>query len=224
MRLILIGCEYVGTTTLADQIVQWAWENMGARTEFHAHWKFPHIATTEVSEEDQRLMMALSPKMKELILRTNLEYHLHPLFYREPDYNMIGHYIEEAIYAPLYFGYGGPGQYGDRTITSRSMERTIITLGPGTTLVHLKASPEVIRKRMRENPHQRGVLREKDIEYVLQHFQAGYDNAVYYNRFELDTTTATVEETLEEWVEKMDPYWTEFDRLRMLTHRGKKAV
>ncbi len=77
MRLILIGCEYVGTTTLADKIEAWPLEKMGARfNDFHSHWKFPHIATKPVSEEDQVLMMQLSPEMKELIMRTNLEYHL----------------------------------------------------------------------------------------------------------------------------------------------------
>ena len=42
MRLILVGCEYVGTTTLANKIEQWASENMGARlNDFHSHWKYP---------------------------------------------------------------------------------------------------------------------------------------------------------------------------------------
>ena len=81
MRLILIGCEYVGTTTLANAITQWALDYMGARFEdFHSHWKFPHIATNTLSEEDQRHLIALSPETKELIMRTNLEYHPHPLF------------------------------------------------------------------------------------------------------------------------------------------------
>ena len=143
MRLILVGCEYVGTTTLANKIEQWASDNMGARlNDFHSHWKYPHIATGEVSEEDQQLLMQLSPSMKELIVRTNLEYHMHPLLYDMDDHCMVGHYIEEMIYAPLYFGYGGPGGIGDRTLTSRSMERSILRLGPGTTVVHLKATPE----------------------------------------------------------------------------------
>ena len=224
MRLILIGCEYVGTTTLADGIARWAWENMGARfNDFHSHWKFPHIATDEVSEEDQVLMMQLSPKMKELMMRTNLEYHIQSHFYRADDHNMVGHYIEEAIYAPLYFGYGGPGQAGERRITAPEMERTIMKFGPGTTLVHLKTSPEVIRRRMKANPHDRGVLQDKDVEYVLERFQEAYDDNVYYNRLELDTTMATPEESLAEWVEKMDTFWTDVDRLRLLTHRRKEA-
>ena len=224
MRLILIGCEYVGTRTLADKIEGWAPEKMGARfNDFHSHWKYPHIATKPVSEEDQVLMMQLSPEMKELIMRTNLEYHLHPLFYRMDDHNMVGHYIEEAIYAELYFGYGGRGGIGDRTITSRSMERTIMESGAGTTVVYLKATPEVIRRRMKENPHHRAVLQAKDVEYVLDRFAEGYENAVYFNRVELDTTTVTPQETLAEWVEKMDPFWTDIDRMRLLTHGKAQA-
>ena len=156
--------------------------------------------------------MALSPETKELIMRTNLEYHLHPLFYRIPDHNMVGHYIEEAIYAPLYFGYGGPNQAGDRQKTSRSMERTIMEFGPGTTVVHLKATPEVIRSRMRKGPRHNG---------VLQRFREAYAAAVYFNRMELDTSLATPEETLADWAQGMEPYWTELDRLRMLTHSKK---
>ena len=220
MRLILIGCEYVGTTTLANGIEEWAWENMGAKfNDFHSHWKFPHIATEPVSEEDQELMMRLSPEMKELIMRTNLEYHVQHHFYRADDHNMVGHFIEEAIYAPLYFGYGGPDQAGQRQITAPDMERTIMRFGPGTTLVHLKASPDVIRNRMKEDPHPRGVLQDKDVEYVLEQFQAAYNHYVFFNRLELDTTTETSDETLAEWVEKMDTFWTEIDRLRLLTHR-----
>ena len=95
--------------------------------------------------------------------------------------------------------------------------------GSGTTLVHLRASPEVIRRRMDVDPHPRAVLQAKDVEYVLERFQAEYERAVYFNRIELDTSTASVEDTLVEWVEKMDPYWTEIDRLRLLTHRRKNA-
>ena len=72
---------------------------------------------------------------------------------------------------------------------------------------------------MKADPHVRGVLQDADVEYVLQRFQEEYDRAVYFNRLELDTTDATPDETLAEWVRKMDPFWTEIDRLRLLTHR-----
>ena len=224
MRLILVGCEYVGTSALGEAIGEWAKQNLGASVGFHDHWKIPHVAHSVLDDDEQQQFLALSPRLKELMQRNNLEYHLQPAFYRDNDHNMIGHYIEDAVYGPLYFGYGGKGDPQDRRILLRAIERAILELGPDTTVVHLKASPEVIRERMKENPHQNAVLQDKDVELVLQRFQEEYDDAVFFNRIELDTTSATVQETLAEWIEQMGPYWSELDRLRMLTQSSRAGA
>ena len=91
--------------------------------------------------------------------------------------------------------------------------------GPGTTLVHLNATPEVIRSRMKKDPHQRAILQDKDVEYVLDRFSKAFHDSVYYNLVEIDTSNAIPDEVLDEWVDKMDPFWTDIDRLRLLTHR-----
>ncbi len=45
MRVILVGCEYVGTTTLAHAIDDWLETNMGVRFSLiHDHWKIPHTS------------------------------------------------------------------------------------------------------------------------------------------------------------------------------------
>ena len=45
MRLILTGCEYSGTTTLAHAINDWAEKVMGARFPLiHDHYKIPHVS------------------------------------------------------------------------------------------------------------------------------------------------------------------------------------
>ena len=36
-----------------------------------------------------------------------IEYHLGTSFYEYPDHGLVGFHIEEAVYAPLYYGYGG---------------------------------------------------------------------------------------------------------------------
>ncbi len=221
LRLILIGCEYVGTTALGDAIKEWAREALGAEVGFHEHWKIPHVAHSELTDEEQQQYLALSPRLKELMQRNNLEYHIQPSFYNDRDHCMVGHYIEEKIYGPMYFGYGGPDDPQDRAIVARHVERSILELGPDTVIVHLKASPDVIRKRMKDAPHQGQVIDEKDVETVLQRFQEEYDNAVFFNRMEIDTSTATVQESLAEWVEKMEPFWMDADRLRMLTRRAR---
>ena len=58
-------------------------------------------------------------------------------------------------------------------------------------------------------------FQEKDIEFVLDRFQEEFDNSLIRQRFALNTTSATVEESLQEFVQKVDPYITQQDRLRM---------
>ena len=54
-----------------------------------------------------------------------IEYHLQPAFYADPDHNMAGFHIEEAVYAPLYYGYGGKGEYAERTTLARAAEKRL---------------------------------------------------------------------------------------------------
>ena len=75
--------------------------------------------------------MALSPKLKEQIQRYALEYHLGTSFYEYPDHGLVGFHIEEAVYAPLYYGYGGPREYADRRVMARSIEAHILDMAPG---------------------------------------------------------------------------------------------
>lgn len=75
-------------------------------------------------------------------------------------------------------------------------------------LVLMKASPEVILKRMRSNPHEKSLLQEKDVEFILARFQEEFDNSLIDRRFTLDTTSATVEETLQEFIQQIEPYLT----------------
>ena len=84
----------------------------------------------------------------------------------------------------------------------------------------VKASPQVIAERMKRNPHPRGVLKEKDIDLVLQRFEEEYRNSILRYRITLDTSTATVEETLAQFVEQIGPHLAESDRTRLLAHRA----
>ena len=85
----------------------------------------------------------------------------------------------------------------------------------------MKASPEAIRKRFHERkspfPHRHGEtpFRVEDTER-LDRFEE-YENSLLTYRFDLDTTDASVEETLSEFVRKIKPYITTEDRVRMLS-------
>ena len=149
----------------------------------------------------------------------------------------MGLFIEEAVYAPLYYGYGGsePGASsrspeGQRTQMARYFEEQISEHCPGMVLVLMKATPEVIRARMRRDAPAtypcgvptRGVVQDKDIEYVLQRFEEEYDRSCLKNKFTIDTSTATVEESLAMFLKNYEPFITDADKTRILVAKANK--
>ena len=68
MKLLLAGCEYSGTTTIAHAFNDWMEANTGARIRLiHDHFKMPHIYghPPEVSDEEQSQILGLSPWIKD---------------------------------------------------------------------------------------------------------------------------------------------------------------
>ncbi len=84
-------------------------------------------------------------------------------------------------------------------------------------LIHLKASSDAIRGRMKAEPRKFVLLLEKDIQHVLHRFAEEYDRSFLRQKFEIDNTDLTPEETLAEFVAKIQPHLTEEDRARILT-------
>ncbi|MDA1190000.1 MAG: hypothetical protein O2854_10070 [Chloroflexi bacterium] len=229
MRLIIVGVEYVGKTTLAEEIIAWTGRMMGGGRTFHDHFTIPN---PELAPEAREEFLKVSPQIKEMYQRFMMAHHLSPSFYRGPDHNMTGFHIEEAVYAPLYYGYGGKQNQsgwrspeGQRTQWAREIEKEVLEIAPDTVLVHMKATPDVIRKRKNENPHQYNVIEDKDIEFLLERFEQEVSWSLIHRRIVLDTSKATVQETLAEFEEKIEPLLSEADRLRILTHQvlGKKG-
>jgi len=247
LNTILVGCEYSGTTTLAYAITDWAKSALGGPFGFHDHWKIPHLGhpksdsddhyqqmiadwragtgedptVTGFDKKEQELFLALTPGQKECFQRYHMEYHLSDAFYGYRHHNVVGMHIDEAVYAGLYYGYGGDGDYADRKVYARKLEKTILKRAPNSVLILVKASPEVIRKRMSDNPHHNGLIKDKDVELVLGRFEEEYDLSILSNKFTIDTSTATVEESLGEFVHKMDQFLTDSDRTDMLVNNAK---
>ncbi len=224
MRLILIGCEYSGTTTLANAINEWTKETMGKEfTLIHDHFKLPDTKPhgPELTETEIAQFAALSPRMTEVIQRHNLYYHTPAESSSGEDFLGIGIHIDEAIYGPLYYGYGGPGDMGDRQMIAKNLEHRILKFAPETVLILVKASPEVIAKRMKENPHKYPLVPEKDIADVLQRFEEAHQNSLIRVKITLDTSTATGDETVADFAEKIQPYLTESELMRLLLSQGK---
>ena len=97
MRLIIAGCEYSGTTTLANAIGEWAEQTLGGRPGIHDHFKGPPEKGLTAEEEAQ--FEALGPRPHEMFQRYQIEYHLQPGFFAYPDHVLVGMHLEDAVYA-----------------------------------------------------------------------------------------------------------------------------
>lgn len=223
MRIVIVGCEYSGTTTLAFRIRQWIHEAIGGYVNIvHDHFKFPYTVThddeyapvpPDFTVEEQEQMLALSPRIRETIMRHNVVYHATGLS-GMTDRVMIGLHIEEAIYGELYFGYDSRRDFVDK------IEEQILERGADTVLCHVTATPDVIRRRMAEGPHPNGVLKEPDVEFVLGRFREEYERSRLVHKIELDTSNSTVDESVNEFVRRIGPHLSDYDRERM---SSKKA-
>ena len=224
MRLLMTGCEYAGVTTLTMAIKEWAEAAMGGEIgDGHDHFKVPHLAHGELTAEEQDQVLALSPHLKEIFQRYNMEYHMQPSFFDAQHHVLIGMHIDDAVYAPIYYGYGAPGEYAARSDFARHMEERLVGFAPDFIHVLVTASPEVIAARMDKDPHQNPVVPERDIPLVLRRFEEEFDASTIRNKITIDTNSATVEESLAEFVEKVEPFLNDRDRTAMLVIKAQKA-
>src|SRR5437867_649743 len=141
MRLVVIGTEYAGKTTLIDGLMAWG-DSVGIHFHLDDHFSIPDRYF--LSEPDQRAMLAMPPVIKERFQRFQIYYHVHVLN-DHADCLLGGFHIEEAIYGPRYYYPKNPWPPYARGIEA--------SLPADTILLLLKASPQVIRRRMESAPH-----------------------------------------------------------------------
>ena len=220
MRLIIAGCEYAGASTLATAIADWSAETLGLSVPVHDVFRMPHIAPFEMTDEEVAQFMALPIIVRQCYQWHSFTAHLMSDVLERDSYIYVGFQLDEAVYAPLYYGYGGKGEYAERSALARAMEEEIMKKAPDTVLILLRARPEVIARRMRENPHRRPVVQEQDIEHVLQRFEEEFQDSLLRRKFALDTSDVTVEQTLAEFAENLKPHLTQADQLRLLAHQS----
>ena len=216
MRLLIIGCEFVGKTTLAAGITAWGLEHLGQRIGWHDEF----LNTDEQNQglrEDLKILSTTS-RLTESYRHYKISYHLNPAFFQDNDHCLVGWYFTEAVYAPLYDGYGGKGQKGDLEIMAGHWDKEFSALAPDAVLVTMKASAEVIRSRMAADDAQETVQQSGDVEAIIERFDELAARSFIRRRVALDTTEATREQTMAQFMEQMEPHLTQCDRMRLLTH------
>ena len=190
---------------------------MGGEMGIHDHWKAPQLSHAEHTKEENEGFLALSANLRESFQRYHMEYHLSPSFYHDADHTMVGFHIDEAVYAPLYYGYGGAGEYADRELSARTTEAALLEIARDTVLILLKASPEAIRARMKADPHENALVKDGDVENVLAAFEDQHTRSLLRKKIVIDNTDQTVAESLAEFVTQIQPFLSHADRSRILT-------
>ncbi len=187
MRIIAIGCEYTGKTTLFDGLMKWG-DQRGIHHHLDDHFSIPDCQMLRTGD-DQKIMLGLPETIKERFQRFQVAYHVR-LINKYEHILLGGFHIEEAIYGPRYY-YPKIGRLAE---TPRAWE---VDMPSDTILVHLKASPEVIAARMKQAPHQYPIIKKKDISDILNEFQQEYRATWIKRKFEIDTSNLSPEELLE---------------------------
>ena len=223
MRLVIAGCEYSGTSSLTFAIDDWMRETIGVRFPLiHDHWKLPDTSghpQADMSGDERQQVLALSPELKEMTQRHSLYYHVQANSWNGPDWMSIGLHIDDGVYGPMYYGYGGDGEPHDRKVVGQQVESSILRFAPDVILVHVKATADVIERRMEENPHPHSPVRAEDIPELLERYEQACASSLFRHKITLDTSESTVEESVAEFAKKVEPFLTEADRSRILTHR-----
>ena len=220
MRLIIAGCEYSGTTSLAFALDDWLLDNMGARFPLiHDHWKLPDTSghpQADMSDAERAQVLALSPDLKEMTQRHSLYYHIQANSWNGPDWLAVGLHIDDGVYGPMYYGYGADGEPHDRKIVGRQVEDSILKFAPDMILVHVKADADAIARRMEENPRPNSPLKREDIPAVLQAYEDAAARSALRRKISVDASGPDISSAVSEFEEKALPHLTHRDMTRML--------
>ena len=192
MRLIVVGCEYSGVSTLIDGIHKWGLER-GINHHLDDHFTIPDAY--HLSDEEQQGMLEMMPAIKERFQRFQLVYHVR-LFNMYEHILMGGFHIEEMVYGPRYY-------YPGKNIHIREYEPD---LPKDVILVHLHATPEVIRARMASDPHPHQLVPSEDVEEVLAHYTDEVRLSWIKRKFAIDTSELTPDSLLQTFLDRSVGY------------------
>ena len=206
MRVIVMGCEYTGVTTLINGLKEWG-RPRGFLFHLDDHFSIPD--RYHLDPEDQQAMVDLSPTLKERFQRMQVVYHIR-LLHRYDHILLGGFHLEEEIYGPLYYYPGRPA--GEARAYETDMPAD-------TILVHLQAQPEVIQARMEADPHEFEIIQKKDIPVILEQFQQEYAASLLRRKIQIDTSDLSPDQLLQAFLQQSRAHLNTRDTLRCLAER-----
>lgn len=209
MRVIVIGTEYTGKTTLVQAIQQWGMDR-GIRHHMDDHFSIPDQQTLE-NPADQKAMTELPSAIKERFQRFQIAYHVR-LVHKYQHVLLTGFHIEEMVYGQRYY-------YPDLAHPVETPQAWERDMPSDMILVLLTASPEAIKQRMKDDPHDFPIVPESDIEEVQAAFREEFRKSFFKQKFQIDTSTLTIYSLLNDFLRMSYPYLSAADHAIRLTVR-----
>ncbi len=189
MRIIAIGCEYSGVSTLLNGLFEWGRER---HIHFHMDDHFTIPDAYHLSDEEQSAMLDMLPALKERFQRFQIVYHVRLINLYE-HILLGGFHIEEEVYGPRYY-------YPGRQVSdTRRYENE---MPADTLLVHLYARPDVIQRRMQAAPHPHTLISPDDVPQLLDAFDQQYRQSWIQRKIAIDTSDSTPEQLLNAFFER----------------------
>ena len=206
MRIIAIGCEYSGVTTLLEGLHAWGAER-GVNFHMDDHFTIPDAY--HLSDEEQQAMLDMLPAIKERFQRFQIVYHVR-LINNYQHILLGGFHLEEEVYGPLYYY---PGQ---RVSDTRKYESE---MPDDAILVHLHARPDVIEKRMDEAPHPHSIIQQDHIPMLLDRFAEEYRTSWIHHKVAIDTSDLSPSELLATFFKAANAHFNTRDALLLLNEK-----
>ena len=208
MRIIFVGTEYAGKSTLLELLAAY-YRKRGRRVHPDDHFSLPD---STLSPESRAASLGFGNDVKERMQRMQIRYHIDVLQNHE-NVLMSGWHIEEAVYTAMYgedpnspyypnYHYGSQRSYEALTLEARL---------PDLVLLHVTASDEAIRARMKADSHEYQIVREEHIGDAKRRFDEEIGQSLFANKGllrELDTTDRTPQESLDELLLLTEPLVT----------------
>ena len=208
MRSFFVGIEYAGKSTLIDLLTEYYYR-LKLPTHDDDHFTIPDRT---LSPESRALMLDFPDDVKERMQRMQINYHIGII--RDCTNPMIsGWYIEEAIYSEIYGKdpdspyYGNYGYLAQPKYEAEVYEMHL----PDVVLIHVTASDEAIRERMKADPHEYEIIKEADIPEIKRRFEEEVEKSILTKtrkKVVIDTTDKTPEESLDELLFVTEPLVT----------------
>jgi len=204
MRVIAVGCEYSGVSTLIEGLNRWGLAR-GIQHHLDDHFTIPDAF--HLSDEEQQAMLVMLPAIKQRFQRFQIVYHVR-LLHRYRHILLGGFHIEERVYGPKYY-------YPGINIEIRGYEPD---MPDDAILVHLHATPDAIRARMTAAPHPHQLVPSGDVPEILERFQQEVSQSWIRRKFAIDTTDLTPAQLLDTFLERSIPHLNPGDAAtRLLT-------